>query len=183
VTNGTRTQSVDAGRIGDRFFVVLAGTGFAARVADAVNRAPAWSKIGALPFVVQTLREVITNRNAELTVELDGGEPMRGPTFMVYVSNCRYSGGGMQLSPDAVPDDGRLDVCLVGDASLTDVVTMLPRVFSGGHTGHPKVALRRARTIRVSGPPEVLVQADGEVIGTLPMAVSVLPGALTVLVR
>jgi len=172
---------VDAGRIGDRFFAVLAGTGLAARVAGAVNRAPSWSKIGTLPFVYYTLREVLTNRNVELSVELDGDEPIRLPCFMVYVSNCRFSGGGMQLSPGALPDDGLLDVCLVGDASLVDVVTMLPRVFSGGHVGHPTVALHRARTVRVTGPTDVLVQADGEVIGTLPMEISVMPRALRVL--
>ena len=174
-------RTVDAGRCGDRYFVVLAASGFAARVARAVNQAPSWSKVGALPFVFHTLREVVTNRNVELTITLDGTDTIRQPTFMVYVSNCRYSGGGMQLSPEAEPDDGLLDVCLVGDASRRDVVAMLPKVFSGGHVGHPKVTLHRAATIHVDGPTHVQVQADGEVIGSLPMEVSVVPGALRVL--
>ena len=67
-----RTRIVDASRCGDRYFVVLAGTGFAARVASAVNESPSWSKIGALPFVFHTLREVVTNRNVALTITLDG---------------------------------------------------------------------------------------------------------------
>lgn len=181
-TNGSgRTRVVDAARCSDRYFVVLAGTGFAARVAKAVNEAPSWSKIGTLPFVYHTLREVVTNRNVELTITLDGTTTIHQPSFMVYVSNCRFSGGGMQLSPEARPDDGVLDVCLVGDASRRDVVTMLPKVFSGGHVGHPKVALHRAVTIRVDGPPHVEIQADGEVIGRLPMDVVVVPGALRVL--
>lgn len=177
-----RTVIVDAARCGDRYFVVLAGTGFAARVAKAVNDAPRWSKIGALPFVFHTLREVMTNQNVELTITLDGTDVIHQPSFMVYVSNCRFSGGGMQLSPDARPDDGLLDVCLVGDASRRDVVTMLPKVFSGGHVGHPKVSLHRAATIRVDGPAHIEVQADGEVIGALPMCVEVVPSALRVLV-
>ena len=176
-----RTRIVDAARCGDRYFVVLVGTGFAARVASAVNDSPSWSKVGALPFVYHTLREVITNRNVDLTITLDGTDVVQQPSFMVYVSNCRFSGGGMQLSPEARPDDGLLDVCLVGDANRRDVVTMLPKVFSGGHVGHPKVSLHRAATIRVDGPPHVQVQADGEVIGALPMEVEVVPGALRVL--
>ena len=176
-----RTRIVDAARCGDRYFVVLAGTGFAARVARAVNESPSWSKIGALPFVYHTLREVVTNRNLELAITLDGTTTIRQPSFMVYVSNCRFSGGGMQLSPEARPDDGLLDVCLVGDASRRDVVTMLPKVFSGGHVGHPKVSLHRAVTVRVEGPSHVEVQADGEVIGALPMEVAVVPRALRVL--
>lgn len=174
-------RAVDAGRCGDRYFVVLAGVGFAARVAGAVNAAPSGMKIGALPFVYYTLREVVSNRNAELSIELDASTRIRLPSFMVYVSNCRFSGGGMQICPEAVPDDGLLDVCVVGDASTIDVVRLLPRVFSGGHVGHPKVTMYRSRTVRVDGPPGVLVQADGEVIGTLPMEISVLPAALRVL--
>ncbi|MEP7082007.1 MAG: diacylglycerol kinase family protein [Chloroflexota bacterium] len=177
-----RTRIVDQARCGDRYFVVLVGTGFAARVAKAVNESPSWSKIGALPFVYHTLREVLTNRNVELTITLDGKDEIHQPSFMVYVSNCRFSGGGMQLSPEARPDDGLLDVCLVGDASRRDVVTMLPKVFSGRHVGHPKVSLHRATTIRVDGPSHVEVQADGEVIGALPMEVAVVPNALRVLV-
>jgi diacylglycerol kinase (ATP) len=72
-------------------------------------------------------------------------------------------------------------VCLVGDASRRDVVTMLPKVFSGGHVGHPTVSLHRARTVRVDGPADVQVQADGEVIGSLPMEIAVVPRALRVL--
>jgi len=74
-----RVRTIDAARCGDRYFVVLAATGFAARVASAVNRAPSWSKIGTLPFVYHTLREVIANRNVELSVELDGGPPCTSP--------------------------------------------------------------------------------------------------------
>ena len=176
-----RVRTIDAARCGGRYFVVLAATGFAARVARAVNQAPSWSKIGALPFVYHTLREVVANRNLELTIELDGGAAIRQPSFMIYISNCRYSGGGMQLSPDAAPDDGLLDVCVVGDASRRDVVTMLPKVFSGGHVGHPRVSLHRARSVRVTGPSEVEVQADGEIIGRLPIEIAVMPGALRVL--
>jgi len=180
-TGAGAERTIDAGRCGDRYFVVLAATGFAARVARAVNQAPSWSKIGALPFVYHTLREVVANRNLELTIELDGGAAIRQPSFMIYISNCRYSGGGMQLSPDAAPDDGLLDVCVVGDASRRDVVTMLPKVFSGGHVGHPRVSLHRARSVRVTGPSEVEVQADGEIIGRLPIEIAVMPGALRVL--
>lgn len=175
-------RPVDAARIGDRYFVGVAGAGIDARVARAVNRAPRWLKVGALPFVVFTLLEVIRNRNAELTMELDATTTITQRSLMVAVSNCRYSGGGMQIAPGAEPDDGLLDVCLIGDASTSEVVRLLPSVFSGGHVRHPKVAIHRARRVRVTGPAGVAVQADGDVVGTLPIEISVMPRALTVLV-
>ena len=88
----------------------------------------------------------------------------------------------MQLAPDAEPEDGLLDVCIVGDASRVDLVRLLPRVFSGGHVGHPMVALHRGARVTISGPPDVLAQADGELIGGLPLEISVVLRALWVLV-
>jgi len=175
-------REIDAARCGDEYFVGVAGAGFDARVARAVNAAPAWMKIGALPFVFYTLREIVRNRNPELVIELDGRTVLRQRSLLVSVSNCRFSGGGMQLAPGAEPDDGLLDVCVVGDASVAEVVRLLPRVFSGGHVRHPKVAIHRASRIRILGPAEVQAQADGELIGGLPLDISVMPRALRVLV-
>lgn len=179
---GGVSRAIDAARCGTRYFLGVAGAGFDARVAKAVNGAPSMLKVGALPFVYYTLREVITNRNVELNVALDGGRVIRQRTFMVSISNGRYSGGGMQLAPGAEPDDGRLDVCLVGDVSRWEVVRLLPKVFSGGHVGHAKVTILHASTIRIDGPPEVLAQADGELIGGLPLDIAIVPEALRVLV-
>lgn len=175
-------RAVDAAHCGVGYFVGVAGAGFDARVAKAVNAAPAWMKIGALPFVFYTLREIVRNRNPDLVIELDGVTVLRLRSLLVSVSNCRFSGGGMQLAPGAEPDDGLLDVCVVGDASVAEVVRLLPRVFSGGHVRHPKVAIHRASRIRILGPSEVHAQADGELIGGLPLDISVMPRALRVLV-
>jgi diacylglycerol kinase (ATP) len=174
-------RAVDGARIGDGYFVGVAGAGFDARVARAVNGAPDRLKIGALPFVLYTLREIVRNRNVELSIELDGATPIRQRALLVAVSNCRYSGGGMQLAPDAEPDDGSLDVCIIGDVNTFEVVRLLPTVFSGRHVRHPKVSVHRARSIRIDGPPGVFAQADGDVIGQLPIGIEIWPRALQVL--
>ncbi len=173
---------IDVARCNDRYFVGVAGAGLDATVANAVNRAPRQMKIGALPFVWYTLREVMRKRSVELVVELDGGAIVRQRSLLASVSNCRFSGGGMQLAPGAEPDDGLLDVCLVGDAPRRDVIRLLPRVFSGGHIGHPMVSIHRSTRVRISGPAHVQAQADGELIGGLPLEISVVPRALRVLV-
>ena len=70
---------------------------------------------------------------------------------------------------------------IVGDVSRPEVVRLLPKVFSGGHVGHPKVDIRRARTVRVEGPADTYVQVDGEVVGTLPAEFGVQSAALRVI--
>lgn len=179
---GAPARTIDAARCGERWFIGVAGAGFDATVAQAASNAPGWLRFGTLPFVWYTLREIAGNRNAELTVTLDGATPIRQRSLLVVVANTRFSGGGMQLAPTAEPDDGLLDICLVADATRAEVVRLLPTVYSGGHVRHPKVSLHRASTVRIDGPPEVRAQADGEAIGGLPLQISVVPRALRVLV-
>ncbi|HEV2122787.1 MAG TPA: diacylglycerol kinase family protein [Chloroflexota bacterium] len=174
------SSSIDLGRCGERYFLNIGGAGFDAQVSRAVNTAPQSLRVGALPFVLYTLRELINNRNREMTVWLDGGPAIRRRVFTVSVGNGPFSGGGMRICPDASREDGLLDVCIVGDVSRPEVVRLLPQVFSGAHVRHPKVEIHRAASIRVEGPPDASVHVDGEVIGTVPVEFGVTPAALRV---
>jgi diacylglycerol kinase family enzyme len=60
----------------------------------------------------------------------------------------------MMLAPDAVLNDGLLDVVLTDRATRFDVVKELPRIQRGGYLKNPKVSYFRS--------PSVLIQAYGE---------------------
>lgn len=98
-------------------------------------------------------------------------------TLNVVVANCRYYGGGMQISPNSVPDDGALDV-LVMTGPKRDACTAMPRVFLGRYLPHQHVTELRGTTIRVEGDAPYLVEADGELLGTTPATFEIVPGAL-----
>jgi diacylglycerol kinase (ATP) len=179
--SGVAPRAIDVGRCGERYFLNMAGAGFDAEVGRAVNAAPAALRHGALPFVVYTLLELTRSRKRDLRIRLDD-QTLERRAFMISVGNGPCSGGGMQICPDASREDGLLDVCIVGDVSRLEVVQLLPKVFSGRHVSHPKVEMRRARTVRIEGPAGTYVQVDGEVTGTLPVEFGVVPSALRVIV-
>jgi diacylglycerol kinase (ATP) len=106
-----------------------------------------------------------------------------GPLFLVMICNGHSVGGGFLLTPESVPDDGRLDVCVVGAITLARTLRLLPMTFTGGHVGAPEVTMRRAGRIVVRAEAPLPVQADGEVIslGAHTLEVEVLPGALRAL--
>ncbi|MEO5993860.1 MAG: diacylglycerol kinase, partial [Arthrobacter sp.] len=89
-------------------------------------------------------------------------------------------GGGMKVTPDAVLDDGLLDLFIVGPLSRAGLLRVFPKVFSGGHLGHPAVHIRRVRSVELSAD-GVVAYADGERIGPLPLTIEVVPGAIRVL--
>ncbi len=184
---GGVTRPMDVGVIegegthGPKHFLVLSGTGFDARTAQTVN-AGIRSLSGPLAYVwgaVQTLR---TFTPFALTLTLDDEAPRQLRCMFVSFANVETTGGGMKIAPGARPDDGCLDICLVGAVSKLTLLYQLTQVFSGSHVKHPAVSLLRARTIRVEADPPQPLLIDGEVCGTTPATVSLLPGALPFLV-
>ena len=84
--------------------------------------------------------------------------------------------------PNAILNDGVLDVCVVEAMSKGAFLRSFPRVLTGSHVTHPKVRMRTGTRVQVEANRRVLVYADGELLGPLPAIFEVRPGALPVVV-
>lgn len=177
-------RAIDLGMVrsaaGERRFVAAGGTGFDAGVATRMAGARAWWQRGRLGYLLTTLDELRHHRNAAVRMTLDGSElAIDGPILFAAFANSAFYGGGMQIAPQALPDDGLLDLCLVGDLSRLEALRQLPGLYRGAHVTHPAVTMRRFRSLRIEGE-AAPVHLDGEPHGRLPVHVEVLPGALRV---
>ena len=133
---------------------------------------------GPSRYTVATLLTMPGLRHRELVVTVDGRRTeLRSALFAV--NNTPTFGGGMAICPDADPGDGMLDACVVGPASRTTMLRLLPKVFDGSHVGHGHVHMLRGRTVTIEGEPLDLV-GDGEAIGATPITVEVVPNAVNV---
>ncbi len=172
------TRLIDLGRVHDRYYVNIAGAGFDAEVARQVN-AMASKASGTIPYLLTAVRLAFVYQPPAITITLDDLPPLGPETrLLVAVGNTRAYGGGMRVCPQAKVDDGLLDVLMVGDLRRWATLGLLPKVFLGAHLGHPAVDYAQARSVRLDGPANVALHADGEVLGGLPATFSVLPGAL-----
>ncbi len=112
------------------------------------------------------------------TVRIDAdGQVFGWRAFNVVVANCRYYGGGMQISPKSEPADGALEV-LVMAGPKSDAFTTLPKVYRGTHLPHRNIAELRASRIRVEADPPLEIEADGEILGVTPATFEVIPEAI-----
>ncbi len=122
---------------------------------------------------------------------LMGYEPARAKVFfngkeqeenfyLVNAGICRYSAGGMQFVPHAVPDDGLLALTIAGNISKWDIFTYLRKFYNGTLNDHPKVEMYQTKHARIEavGSEPVLLEVDGEFLGETPVEFSVLEGAL-----
>jgi diacylglycerol kinase family enzyme len=96
----------------------------------------------------------------------------------VIVANGRFFGGGMQICPEAEPDDGLFDVLLIGDLTKRDLLLTLPKTYRGKHLPHPKAELLRGAAVELDAPEPLPVELDGEQPGTTPARFEIVPQAL-----
>jgi diacylglycerol kinase (ATP) len=183
------TRDIDLARVTrtdgttELFGTVLA-SGFDSRVNDRAN-AMRWPR-GGSRYNIAILIEFLTLHGDlfRLELELDDGtrETLFGDLVMATVGNGRTYGGGIPICPDADPADGLLDLTLVRPAGRLRLLRLLPRVYKGTHTTVDEVSTRRVRSIRLESA-GVTAYADGDPIGTLPLLVDVVPGALRLFAR
>ncbi|KQX07263.1 MULTISPECIES: diacylglycerol/lipid kinase family protein [unclassified Leifsonia] len=136
---------------------------------------------GSSRYILALLRELITLKPVRYTLTIDGTvREVEG--MLVSVANNVSLGGGMKVAPDALLDDGLLDVFIVKRLSRLEFIRVFPKVFSGTHNTHPAVEIVRASAIRIETDASIVAYADGERVGPLPIDITVVPGALRILV-
>jgi len=174
---------VSEDRVGasEQAYVGIASVGFDSDANRVANDAPSW--LGQLVYAYGALRALVAWRPARFEIELDPpGERHSFIGYTVGACNSKTYGGGMRAAPDALLDDGLLDVVVLQSISKFKFLTrVLPRVFSGTHVLEPNVKVFRAREISISSDRPFAMYADGDPIGELPVRVRALHGAITVL--
>jgi len=179
IATGER-KALDLGEVDGRAFVGIASVGFDSEANRIANEAPGW--LGGLVYAYGALRALIAWRPATFRIEVDG-EQVSFTGYSVAAANSKAYGGGMYAAPEAELDDGLLDVPYMEDVSKLRFLTrILPKVFKGTHTTESCIHLLRGREVRISADRPFEMYADGDPIGTLPVHVKALAGAINVLV-
>jgi len=168
--SGTPTQ---------RWFACVLSAGFDAIVNERAN-AMSWPK-GPNRYMLALGVELAKLKPINYRLVLDGNE-LTTTGALISVGNNVSLGGGMKVTPDAEVDDGLLDVLVVQAIGRAAFLRIFPRVFKGEHVTDHRVAIYRAKKIRIESE-GVVAYADGERFGMLPIDIEVKPNALRVLAQ
>jgi YegS/Rv2252/BmrU family lipid kinase len=162
-------------------FVGIASAGFDSECNRIANEAPRW--LGGLAYAYSAVRALLSWRPARFEIELDPpGERHVYTGYSVVVANSKAYGGGMHVAPGALLDDGLLEVVAIERVSKLRFLANLPRVFKGTHVELDSVRVFRAAEVAISSDRPFTMYADGDPIGTLPVRLRAVSGALSVLV-
>jgi YegS/Rv2252/BmrU family lipid kinase len=147
--------------------------------AEVIRRAPRRGPRAAA-YLVGLARALVSFRPPRFEVVADG-ETARGSFLLVLASIGPRCGGGMRLTPAAVPDDGWLDLLMLDPLTPGGALARLPKLYDGRLAGDPAFHVIRCRQATIASTPDAGVELDGELFGTTPVTVTILPGALSAL--
>ncbi|MEX1253201.1 MAG: diacylglycerol kinase family protein [Dehalococcoidia bacterium] len=173
------TRTVDLGRAGERYFLLMAGVGFDATIVREVS-STLKRRIGAAAYLLHGIQRAITYRTRPAELAADGVSMSDG-LYWLLLGNTRSYAGVLNLTHLARADDGRLDLCLLRRGGLLRLAWLAPWVLLGRHDRRPEVLYQPVSSFEV-GTAGLSVQVDGEYLGETPMRFEVAPGALRVIV-
>lgn len=163
-----------------RYWINQSYIGLGAKVVDRVNRSTHLS--GSLSYTFASLVEAFRAKPLHVSLRWKGQEiPSESSAYVnLMVANGTYSGGGMRTSPRSSLVDGQFEVTTIDPMSRLRLLRGLSKFRDGTYLKLPGVRQWQVETLRVEGTGE-LVEADGEIVGKLPVRYEVLRGALRVL--
>lgn len=166
----------------ERYFVNLAGMGFDAQVAKRTNLKKAQGKGGPASYMVNLLQSLVQYKHTGIHIDIDG-QVIEAPFFSMTIGICKYNGGGMMQAPHAIADDGLLALTLIRKVSKLKVVRNVKLLYDGSFVKMPEVSTFTGEHIQVSGTGdrEILLEADGENLGSGPFDFSIIPRSIRVI--
>lgn len=182
--DGDTLYPIDVGRVrltgpdgGQRTaaFANVAEAGYGALVTQRVRRLP--RLLGRLRHLLGVVGALRRFDRVETTVTVDHTE-VTEPVSNVVMANGQFFGGGMKVAPRALPDDGLYNV-QVWNAAPREVFLMTQRVRVGDHLPDPQIREWQSSTVGVTAATPLLVEADGEILGTTPATFDLLPRAVS----
>lgn len=171
-------KRITLGRVNGRYFVMMAGVGFDARVVAGL--APDLKRrLGKVAYAIEAFCHLFGRKKAPLRVAVDGTDRAAAS---VVIANGHYYAGRYVLAPQAQLFAPHLDVCLFPDPSRLATWRYTAAVVLGRIGRQPDYRVVPARSIRVIGNEGEPVQADGDIVARLPVEIETVPDALELLV-
>lgn len=162
-----------------RYFINIAGVGFESVVVKRANIQKEKGRNGKAIYFYTLLISLLSYKNTKAEIIIDGNKTYAN-VFSVNVGNGRYCGGGMRQTPDALPNDGILDVSVINGMGKIEIIRNLKILYDGTILDHPKVDGYKCKNIKVTSDSLIYAEADGETLGHTPAEFTVIPACINI---
>ncbi len=180
---GQVTYVTKANKNASRFFINVLDAGIGGEtVAFMENRKKVLG--GIWDYFFSVIRTIIRYKNKKMSLFVDNEMVFseRMINSIIFANGGTFA-GGMNIAPGADPEDGRLNIIILGNLSRMEIIINLSRAYKGKHLNHPKIKVLYGSEISLDSKERVILDMDGEYIGKLPLKIKLLPHKLPLFSR
>lgn len=173
--------AMDAGSCNGMIFLNGMGLGFDAQVAAENYTEPGKVKKGGKhKYIWHIIKTLLFFREKRMTV-ISGSGSQETDCFINTIANGRRFAGSFFLTPEAIANDGLLDICMIKRLSLFERFGILLKVPEGKHITNKKVNYYKTNEISLEFSEVVPFHVDGELYFSKKFDVSLIPGAINII--
>lgn len=167
-------------KITEHRFINNLGIGFDAEAA--YNKGKIKLFTGIYSYIFSVLHTLIKFKSISVCGNFDSIK-FSGDKLLVSIGNGITSGGGFYLTPDALIDDGFLDVCFIDSLSRIQILKKIPFVLSNKIKSLSEAKLYKFKELFSEFSEKVKIHADGEIISVdaVNVKIKVLPGIINMI--
>lgn len=170
-----KPRPVDVGRLNQRMFLNVCGTGFDVQTLEYTLAAKKYAR-GILPYLIGLIRAIFTYKPVHVAFTVDG-ETQERDVLLCSVANGRFIGGGIPICPDAKPDDGLMDMVIVETKPRWKIPFYLPGLLMGKIDQFKVTTHKRCREMTIVSK-GIRLNVDGEILSMDRADFSIMPGKL-----
>jgi len=163
-----------------RYFINIAGLGFESVVVKRANAQKDKGRSGKTIYFYNLLMSLLPYKNTKAEIVIDGTKSYAN-IFSINVGNGRYCGGGMRQTPNAIPNDGILDVTVIKEMGKLEIIMNLNKLYNGTILDHPKIDGYTCKNAMISSEKILFAEADGEYLGHTPVEFSIIPSGINII--
>ena len=146
-------------------------------VTDVGNKAEHFRWLGTNRYTILSVVEVLRHKSRPATLIMDDKKIEDEFTFII-ACNSIHVGKGMKMAPKARLDDGLIDLIVIrSDVSRTRLLQVLPKLFDGSHINEPELEYYQTSQFSLIPETDEILNIDGEIMGSTPIQVNVMPKA------
>ncbi|OGS43486.1 MAG: hypothetical protein A2539_02450 [Elusimicrobia bacterium RIFOXYD2_FULL_34_15] len=181
VLSSAEVKYIDVGLVNEKPFFVTCSMAWDASFVKSFQK----KRIrGVIPYVFAGVQGLFEYHPQEIVVKLDSGKKFIFSDVLLFtIANLTQYGAGAKIAPDALADDGFLELVVAMRQDIPKLIANVGRLFNGSIKKIPEIIFKRFKLLTVNRPQAGFIQIDGELVNVpAEVKVQVLPKALKVLV-
>lgn len=168
-------NTIDIGKVNDRYFINIASIGLDAEVASLANTLKEKKYPKELVYILSLIKNYFSYKNK--TIKINDREEN---ITILTVCNGKYYGNGFKIAPSAKLNNGMFDVCEVCDIKKLEMIPLISKLIKGTHTKDNKVNIYNTDKLVIESPINLACNVDGEIIKNNKFEFSIIPNAIEI---